>query len=287
MKLHLPIADVFIPDGTPLPEALNRVTHLGIGAHQDDLEFMAFHGIIQCYHHEDGRWFGGVTCTDGRGSARTGPYARYSDPEMQQCRRQEQRAAAMVGRYAGMLQLGYPSETILDGYLTEDLREIIRATGPEVVYTHNLADKHDTHIGVTAAVLAAIRGLPAEFRPRQLLGCEVWRGLDWMADTEKVALDVSGHDSLAAALNGIFDSQIAGGKRYDLAIVGRRYANATFFRSHATDRASQLIFAMDLSPLIADDALDPVEFGLAAVDRFRADVRSRLQTFFHPHQSHR
>jgi hypothetical protein len=28
-------------------------------------------------------------------------------------------------------------------------------------------------------------------------------------------MDVSGRDNLAAALNGVFDSQIAGGKRYD------------------------------------------------------------------------
>ena len=50
-------------------EALARVTHLGIGAHQDDLEFMAFHGILQCFHSETD-WFGGVTCTNGSGSAR-------------------------------------------------------------------------------------------------------------------------------------------------------------------------------------------------------------------------
>ena len=61
-------------------------------------------------------------------------------------------------------------------------------------------------------------------------------------------MDVSGHDHLAAAMNGVFDSQIAGGKRYDLATLGRRAANATFFESHATDTATQLIFGMDLTP---------------------------------------
>ena len=50
-------------------------------------------------------------------------------------------------------------------------------------------------------------------------------------------MDVSGRDNLAAAMNGVFDSQIAGGKRYDLATIGRRAANATFFESHATDQA--------------------------------------------------
>src|SRR3954470_19652229 len=73
MNLHHPTADVFIPDGTALDTALARITHLGIGAHQDDLEFMAFHGIEACYH-SDTDWFGGVTCTNGSGSARTGAY---------------------------------------------------------------------------------------------------------------------------------------------------------------------------------------------------------------------
>lgn len=283
MKLHLPTADIFVPDGDPLPSALARVTHLGIGAHQDDLEFMAFHGIAECFHHAGGRWFAGVTCTDGAGSSRTGRYAQVADDEMRRVRLSEQRAAAVVGRYAAMLQLGYTSAEVknpADRRLADDLREILRLATPEVVYTHNLADKHDGHIGVAAAVIAAIRALPAEERPARLLGCEVWRGLDWLGDGEKVALDVSGHDHLAAALAGLFDSQIAGGKRYDLATLGRRSANATFLDSHTADTASQVCLAMDLTPLIADDTLDPAAFAFAAIDRFRADVRARLAAHF-------
>jgi len=41
MKLHNSSAQIFIPDGTPVTRALQRITHLAIGAHQDDLEFMA------------------------------------------------------------------------------------------------------------------------------------------------------------------------------------------------------------------------------------------------------
>ncbi len=285
MRPHLPTADIFVPDGEPLPGALARATHLGIGAHQDDLEFMAFHGIAECFHHDGARWFAGVTCTDGAGSSRTGRYARSTDAEMRHTRLREQRAAAAVGRYGAMLQLGYTSAEVrdpADRRLAADLREIIRQAAPRVVYTHNLADKHDSHIGVAAAVLHAIRDLPATERPARLLGCEVWRGLDWLGDGEKVALDVSGHDHLAAALAGTFDSQIAGGKRYDLATLGRRSANATFFDSHTADTASQLCFAMDLTPLIADDTLDPAAFALAAIDRFRADVRLRLAAHFPP-----
>src|SRR4029434_4824793 len=97
MKLHQANADIFIPDGRPESEAFSRITHLGVGAHQDDLEFMAFHGIIACYHSED-QWFGGVTCTNGSGSARTGAYGKYTDEEMMVVRREEQRNAATNGQ---------------------------------------------------------------------------------------------------------------------------------------------------------------------------------------------
>jgi LmbE family N-acetylglucosaminyl deacetylase len=279
MKFHLPTADLFIPDGRPMPDALARVTHLGIGAHQDDLEFMAFHGIAACYH-SDAEWFGGVTCTNGAGSARTGAYGRYTDEEMQAIRREEQRQAAIVGRYAAMIQLDYPSRAAkdpADTRLREDLAAILAAARPRVVYTHNPADKHDTHIAVVVPVIQAIRTLPMEQRPEAVHGCEVWRDLDWMSDGEKLVHDVSGHDNLAAAINGLFDSQIAGGKRYDLGVIGRRRANATFFESHGVDKGDALAFAMDLTPLTKDDSLDIVEYVTAFIDRFRADVVGKLR----------
>src|ERR1700676_5759247 len=104
MKFHNSSAETFVPDGQPGARAIERITHLGIGTHQDDLEFMAFHGILQCFH-SDTEWFGGVTCTNGSGSARTGPYADFTDAQMMEVRRREQNVAAMIGRYGLMLQL--------------------------------------------------------------------------------------------------------------------------------------------------------------------------------------
>jgi len=279
MKFHLPSAEIFIPDGKPVAGALSRITHLGIGAHQDDLEFMAFHGILQCFHSET-EWFGGVTCTNGSGSARSGAYASYTDEQMMAVRKEEQRQAGIVGRYGAMVQLDYPSEIAKDSAdprLREDLRAILAASQPRVVYTHNPADKHDTHIAVVVPVIQAIRDLPCEKRPEAVHGCEVWRDLDWLGDSEKVVHDVQGNDSLAAAINGIFDSQIAGGKRYDLAVMGRRRANATFFQSHGVDSSDALAFAMDLTPLAKDETLDIVAYVTGAIDRFRADVVSKLR----------
>jgi len=278
MKLSNPSSVAFVPDAKPMAEALQRITHLGIGAHQDDLEFMAFHGILECFGRAD-RWFGGVTCTNGAGSSRTGPYAGCTDAELMAIRRQEQNQAAEIGQYGVMIQLDYPSSAVkspTDPALKNDLKEILAATRPEVVYTHNPADKHDTHIGVVIAALEAMRELPRELRPRKVIGCEVWRNLDWLPDADKVLMDVSGHDPLAAALNGVFASQIAGGKRYDLATLGRRASNATFFESHATDRVTQLIFGMDLTPLVADESKDVVEFVCGFMDRLKAEVRQKL-----------
>ena len=278
MKFQNPSADVFIPDGKPAADALARVTHLGIGAHQDDLEFMAFHGILTCFGQED-KWFGGVTCTSGTGSSRTGRYAALNNTEMATIRRQEQNKAAVLGRFGAMIQLDYDSDAVkrpssLD--LKNDLKVILSATQPEVVYTHNPADKHDTHIGIVVAALQAMRELPREQRPKQVIGCEVWRDLDWLLDCEKVVMDVSGHDDLAAELNGVFASQIGGGKRYDLATLGRRAANATFFNSHATDHSTQVIFGIDLTPIVADESKDILDFVCGHIERFHADVRQKL-----------
>ena len=276
MKFNHPTARLFVPDGDAKP--LDRITHLGIGAHQDDLEFMAFHGILSCYHSKT-EWFGGVTCTDGSSSARTGPYAGYSDDDMCRVRIEEQEHAAIVGRFGAMIQLGYNSGAVksaTDTSLKDDLKQILTASRPRVVYTHNPADKHDTHIGVVIAALQAMRELPAELRPEAVYGCEVWRGLDWMPDEDKVVHNVSAHENLAAALNGIFDSQIAGGKRYDLATLGRRRANATFFESHATDQAEMISFAMDLTPLVKDPSLSIVDYVLGYISKFEADVRGKL-----------
>jgi LmbE family N-acetylglucosaminyl deacetylase len=278
MNFRNPAAHVFVPDGTPLPQALARVTHLGVGAHQDDLEFMALHGIGACLDSAT-KWFGGVTCTNGAGSARAGRFASFSDEQMQAVRRDEQCEAARAGRYAVIIQLAHPSAAVrdpADTRLRDDLKDIIAAARPEFIFTHNPADKHETHVGVFVSLLQAVRELPAALRPRKLLGCEGWRGLDWMPDAEKVVQDVGGHEKLAAELNAVFESQIAGGKRYDLAVEGRRRANATFFQPRDTDRMEMAELAMDLTPLVNNDALDPLAYVTGFIERFKADVTTTL-----------
>lgn len=271
--------DLYIPDNCSRSAALKRTTHLGIGAHQDDLEFMAVHGILECFLKPDA-WFGGITCTDGAGSARSGPYAAFTDKQMKAVRLQEQRKAATIGEYAFIAQLGLPSSDTKDpakrASLVDTLANLIAEARPEVIYTHNPLDKHATHVGVTIAVVEAIRRIPEKARPRRLLGCEVWRDLDWLPDSRKIVLDAGAHPNLVAALNGVFDSQITGGKRYDRAILGRRQANATFLDSHAIDTSTEVTFALDMGELIQEDGPDIKDYVEDLINAFHRDAESLL-----------
>lgn len=279
MKLTKKGAELFIPDGKPAEEAVARTTHMAIAAHQDDLEIMSYDGILQCFGQAE-QWYFGVVVTNGAGSPRDDLYAHYTDEEMQRVRKLEQKKAAYVGEYGAMALLDYTSSEVKDKNnrdVVEELKALITAARPKVIYTHNLADKHETHIGVAMKVIKAIRELPAELRPEKVYGCEVWRGLDWVNDTEKVMFNVSSHPNIAAALVNVFDSQICGGKRYDLATEGRRLANATYAASHGTDEASALSYAMDLTPLIKDVTVDVAEYVIGYIERFKGDVMDKIR----------
>ena len=280
MDFYQKTAEVYVPDGLPAEEALARTTHMAIGAHQDDLEIMAYDGILKCFQQSD-KWFCGVVVTNGSGSPRDDLYQNYTDADMQIVRRLEQKKAAVVGEYWAQALLDHPSSAVKDKAnpaVIDDLVSLLEVAQPAVVYTHNLADKHDTHVAVALRVIEAIRRLPAGTRPHHLYGCEVWRDLDWLVDADKVTFDLSAHVNLQAALLGVFDSQICGGKRYDLATMGRRQANATYFASHETDIATGISFAMDLTPLAAEPDTDIWGYLSAFIERFADDVRTRVES---------
>jgi LmbE family N-acetylglucosaminyl deacetylase len=278
MELHNSGAEIYVPDGSPADVALSRTTHLGVSAHQDDIEIMAYHGILECFGRPD-KGFTGVTVTNGSGSPREGLYGSYTDEEMQVVRRKEQKKAAFIGEYSAHVFLDYSSGAVKDpanADVVEDLKRIITASKPQLIYTHNLADKHDTHVATTLRVIRALRELPRDWRPQRLYGCEVWRNLDWLNDHDKVVFNVQAHENLAMSLVGVFDSQVCGGKRYDLATMGRRRANATYLASHGVDESTALIFGLDLIPLIEDDQLDVGEYIEGFINRFAEEVSSRI-----------
>jgi hypothetical protein len=131
-------------------------------------------------------------------------------------------------------------------------------------------------VAVSLRAMQALRLLDASEKPEKVIGCEVWRSLDWVNDNEKVVMDLSTHGNQQQALLGVFDSQIAGGKRYDLAAMNRRQANATFFKSHGVDVMSGASFGMDLTPLMNDPNIPPMDYVNAFIQRFSYDVRDRM-----------
>ncbi len=275
-----PSAEIYVPDGVEPSRALARTTHLGIGAHHDDLEILGIDGILQCYRNPDAS-FTGVVVTDGAGSPRSGPYAGISGDAMKRVRAEEQKEAARIGEYGAQVLLGYSSAETKDlaqAAATRDLEALLRAAQPRIVYTHNLWDKHDTHVAVALRVIDALRALPPPDRPAWLHGVEVWRDLDWAPDAAKVVFNSSDREDLQLALLEVFRSQIDGGKRYDLAAMGRRRAHATYLEPHAVDQVTGAVYAIDMTPLLRDESLDPAAFALGLVDSFRAEVTARLES---------
>lgn len=270
--------EIFVPDETPATEALARTTHLGIGAHQDDLEMIAIDGILQAYQNPSA-WFTGMVVTDGRSAPRTEEYAQLSDEALKVLRDEEQRRAATIGEYAAVVLLNHPSAAVKNPDhpgIVEEIAALVEKTQPKVVYTHNLADKHPTHVAVALRVVAALRTLPPTSKPEKVYGCEVWRGLDWLPDEDKIRFDTSQGSALQSALLEVFQSQIGGGKRYDLASMGRRRANATFDQSHAVDQADKVVLAMDLSPLVKDPDLDITAYIKNFVTRLSQEIDRML-----------
>ena len=270
-------AETFVPLGISDEEALKQTTHLAIGAHSDDLEFMCWHGILQCFRRPSD-WFTGVTVTSGSGSPRTGSYADMSDQQMIEVRLREGRTAALVGEYSALINLMYESVEVRRTNrpaVISELEKVLEITRPRVLYTHNLLDKHTTHLGIATAVVEAARNI--DYTPERFLGCEVWRGLDWVPESRKIVLDVSERPALTQSFVGVFDSQIAGGKRYDLAAGGRKRANATFFDAYQEDKVSHLEYALDMMPLLEDPGLSFADYALSYLDEFKAGCLEALK----------
>ena len=263
-----------------LPKNRNNkpVKYLCICAHQDDNEIMAMDGVLKGIRSRNYS-FALVVTADGGGSARTGEFKDYTDEMMKAVRIKEQQEASEIGRYHSLYLLNYPSKDIKDKNnrdIVEEYKNIIKELKPEVIYTHSVLDKHPTHLGVVVKVINAIRELPKEYQPKVLYGCEVWRGLDWISDERKIGFDLSKNVKLQKKILDVFKSQIAGGKEYTKASLGRRYANATYFQSHSVDTYKLVNYGIDMMPLIKDKNLSIQAFALSFVDDLRNEISNEL-----------
>lgn len=262
----------------PEKQSLEGVTHMCIAAHQDDIEIMAFAPISECYGSEENA-FVGVVVTDGAGSPRTGEFADMTDEQMKEVRVLEQQKAADIGKYRAAIQLGFPSKAVKNpenGEPADEIYKLLMSVKPKYLYTHNIADKHETHVAVALRTIEAVRRMPKEDRPLTFTSLEVWRALDWLPDDDKVCLDTAKYPEVARELLTVHRSQVAGGKRYDNAAIGRRFANATFFASHDTDEITSMNFGLDLMPLV-ESTQTPAEFINGYIDKFKGEVNSTLE----------
>ena len=250
-----------------------KVKYLCICAHQDDCEIMAVDGILKGYYSKKFS-FALVVTTDGGGSARTGEFKDYTDEMMKAVRIKEQKEAAEIGRYNSLYLLGFTSKQVKDNdeNVVKNYVKIIKELKPEVIYTHSILDKHPTHVAVARQVIKALRELSKEDQPKVLYGCEVWRDLDWVSDDKKIGFDISRNVKLQKQLLNVFKSQIAGGKEYTKASMGRRYANATYYKSHEVDGAKLVSFAIDMTPLIKNPNLCVKKFALSFVEDLKQDI---------------
>jgi LmbE family N-acetylglucosaminyl deacetylase len=279
MDFQKPEATIFIPDQVDEKIAFQKTTRMAIVAHPDDAEILAYHGIVECIDNPN-ESFGCVTMTNGSTTPRDFLYADHTDEEMVQVRRGEQRTASIIGKYSFVAQLDYHSKELRDIENQDpslDLNAIFQEVCPRVVYTHNLADKHDTHMAATIRIINTLRSLPNERKPEAVYGCESWRDLDWMIDKDQIRFDLSRHMNIAQALIAVHDTQITGVKRYDLGVMGRRRAHAVFSDTHGIGNLEAMGYGMDLTPLIMDTSLDIAQYAAQFIQRFSDEVVDRIQ----------
>ena len=255
-----------------------KVKYLCICAHQDDNEIMAMDGVLKGFYSRNYS-FALVVTTDGSGSARTGEFKDYTDEMMKEVRVKEQQEAAEIGRYNSVYFLNYTSKEVKDkkdNRMINDYLKIIKELKPEVIYTHSVLDKHPTHIAVALKVIEAIRRLPKEEQPKLFYGCEVWRGLDWVDDSQKVVFNLSRNEKLQRRILNVYKSQIAGGKEYAKATLGRRRQNATFCKSHNIDSAKLVSYGIDYRPLLRNPLYTVKAFALTFVEELKREIEEAL-----------
>lgn len=252
--------------------AIKNTSHLAIGAHPDDLEIMAGHGILECFQNADSEFFG-VVVTSGSGSA-SGTQDDIEKKILE--RRNEQVNAAIKGDYLGVVQLAYESSDIktqINMDVIDELKNIIEACQPKVIYCHNPFDKHLTHVRVLLHVLEALKTL--SYIPQQFFGCEVWRGLDWLVESDKASLAIE-NPGIIEALIAEFKSQIDEAKDYPSATLGRFKANAVFRDANQIDDTRTTLYAIDLLPLIKNKNLGLKGFAKQYLERFQQEVLKNL-----------
>lgn len=253
----------------------SKVRVIGVAAHKDDLELFAAHGILRSYGQGG---FAGVVLTDGGACPRGRGYEGVSDEDMAQLRTAEQKRAAETGRYEILYLMEKTSDEVKRNLrdTAEELAALFRRhPATDALYLHSPFDRHATHVAAFKCAVAALNMLKDEEKPRKVYACEVWRSLDWLAEEDRTALDVSGGERLTAEQLSAYASQNAA-KRYDIAALARRAANATFAHGHSADTSSSVIFAADATECAYGKSAE--EFVKEKIANFSREVTNMLES---------
>lgn len=278
MDFYKKSAEIFARDSSEIYAVLKRTTSLAIAAHQDDVEIMAFKGVLEARNRPD-EYFTALICTDGAGSAREKKFKKTDAQELKNIRKIEQKNAAEKGNYNALIMLDHKSVEIKDKNnqnLFSDFEKIFAVINPKTVYTHNLADAHDTHVAVAVKTIKFLKSLPDNKKPLKVYGCEVWRSLDWLPMEDKTVFDVGGNDNFLKELLGCFESQNTV-KNYIKGTAGRFNSNAVF--SNTEINSDCLSFALDLTPLIYQNT-DISDYICSYIEKFKKEVTGKIKKFF-------
>lgn len=265
-----------------LQAALARTTHVGVGAHQDDVEIMAGPMLLK---NKDS-WMT-VIVTDGAASKSVlnGVATDLTPRQLTDMRQREQREAA---RETGtpVIQLKYPSAAV-GGHMGEGKREeaafalgTLFAAMPRTqeVFGHNPIDKHATHLGVLAVQTAALRAA----KPPQLknvYAMEVWGGLTGIPESQLSMFVVEDGKDLAAinTLVGKYQSQIQGqGRDYAATTTARMVGHGGYVSNpHLSNPPVGMVIGLDITDFAKGESCDMGALAKELLERAAA-IKTRL-----------
>jgi LmbE family N-acetylglucosaminyl deacetylase len=273
--------DYFSPKSLDLVSALGQSRIVGIGAHSDDLDFMCLSAIEKGRTADGQSTFFGMILSNGSGSKRGKAFESFSDSDFIELRRREQRESAGISGFTGVLQFSYPSAQVKRksfAKLQTEVAALLAAAPVEAVFTHSPFDRHDTHRAVCFHVLSAIQSLPRARRPKKVIGCEVWRSLDWLPEKYRKIFPICTTEPQMRRLFSVYQSQILGAKNYVDAVIGRKRSHATFSESHERDAADFCEIGVDLSPVaLGKRSLN--QFCDEVLQEFQKEIRQELKGY--------
>jgi LmbE family N-acetylglucosaminyl deacetylase len=244
-------AQIWLPKKRALDKLPQKITHMAIGAHCDDLEIIGLDGIVKHFKKRGNNFFG-VIVSNSQGGPIHPKFKHYSPSKIEKIREEEQIKAAQIGKYKGVAFLRYPSVKIKDPKsspeIEEKIRELAEYLNPQIIYTHSLFDKHPTHIAVSLRTIEALRN--SAVKPEKLYGVSVWGSLNWLSQDKQVVFNLSSYEKLILKLLRVFKSQRFGPHKHDQALLSKMRADAIYLKTHEFTKHTSLIKAVDLSPLI-------------------------------------